>query len=184
VLPSARVRVPKLSEGRADASTHAHARTRTQAHASGARTRGREQHTHLLEGGEVSDVHGLHDLQVGPERHGQLPHLQRRLRRHLAHEQLHDRRELCDREPEAYCRALRRLARGLQQAAVRLGVVELDRLDPAEVVEVARQLVVRRRLGEPRLGHELVGLRVRAGGQARERARERESDREGAAKKR
>ena len=43
---------------------------------------------------------------------------------------------------------------------MRLRVVQLGGLDPAQVVEVARPLVVGRRLGEHRLGDQLVGLLV------------------------
>lgn len=47
---------------------------------------------------------------------------------------------------------------GLLQVVVRLRVVELDGPDSSEVVEVSRELGVAGRLGEGRLGHELVGL--------------------------
>jgi hypothetical protein len=52
----------------------------------------------------------------------------------------------------------RRAPDRLLEVVVGLGVVELDGADPAEVVEVAGELGVAGRLGEGRLGDELVGL--------------------------
>ena len=61
---------------------------------------------------------------------------------------------------QAKAKALRRgrLALRLQQAAVRLGVLELKRLDAPGVVEVASELCAACLLGEGRLGEQLLRL--------------------------
>mmetsp|Transcript_1348 Transcript_1348/g.3885 ORF Transcript_1348/g.3885 Transcript_1348/m.3885 type:complete len:581 (-) Transcript_1348:183-1925(-) len=121
---------------------------------------GRRRIHDRLEVRQVALAHRLHDVQVGAQRALQLRLLEGVARRHLAHEELHNGDELGDGEPEAGRCALGRLALRLEQAAMRLRVLELHSLDAAEVVEVARELVVRRALGYTRLGYHLVRLVV------------------------
>mmetsp|Transcript_5286 Transcript_5286/g.14492 ORF Transcript_5286/g.14492 Transcript_5286/m.14492 type:complete len:371 (-) Transcript_5286:51-1163(-) len=114
----------------------------------------------LLEVGKVSLAHRLHDVEVGAQGALELRLLEGDARGHLAHEQLHHSGELGHSQAEACGRALGRLALCLEKAAMRLRVLELHRLDATQVVQVPRELVVGRVLGEARLGHHLVSLIV------------------------
>ena len=98
-------------------------------------------------GGEVAEAHRLHELQVGQHRRARLRVAEDGALGDLAQQQLHDCAELVHGEPEAERLGGGRLALRLQQAAVRLGVGKLQRLDAALVVEVARELRVARLRG-------------------------------------
>mmetsp|Transcript_2821 Transcript_2821/g.5501 ORF Transcript_2821/g.5501 Transcript_2821/m.5501 type:complete len:260 (+) Transcript_2821:510-1289(+) len=113
------------------------------------------------ESGEVPQPHRLHQLEVGPHRALAGGLAEEATLWDRAEQQLHDSAQLVHRQPEAKsfaARRLRRLTRRLQQAAVRVRVLELQRLDAALVVEEASELAVGRELGEARLGEQLVCL--------------------------
>ena len=114
-------------------------------------------HRHA-EGSEVAQPHRLHKLEVRAHRRAALRVAEDGALGDLAEQQLDDRTELVHRQPEAEPLGRGCLALRLQQAAVRLRVLELKRLDAPRVVQVAGELGGSRRLGEGGLGEELLGL--------------------------
>ena len=76
----------------------------------------------------------------------------------VTQQQLHRDAELEHGVPESLGRVLWRLPQGLHEVLVGLGVLQLDGLDAAEVVQVAGPLVVAGALGEHALGDQLGSL--------------------------
>mmetsp|Transcript_213 Transcript_213/g.527 ORF Transcript_213/g.527 Transcript_213/m.527 type:complete len:387 (-) Transcript_213:451-1611(-) len=116
---------------------------------------------HLLEALEIALAHRLHDVQVRLQRPLELRLLEGGSGGDLAHQQLHDGRQLRHCEPEARSSALRRLALRLLEAPVRLRILELHSLDPAQVVQVTRELVVRSRFRHGCLCDQLISLVIK-----------------------
>ena len=109
----------------------------------------------------VTLLHEVHDLVVRVEVLGEVFLIEDLSVRNLTHEQLDDDEELLAMDAEADGADLGRLAQAVDQAGLRLGVLELHGLDATLVVKVARVLVVRAALRELRLNHKVARLLVK-----------------------
>jgi len=116
-----------------------------------------EQLTELL---HVSLLDTVHDLEVGRKRLLEVGLVEQGSSRNFSHQQIHNNKQLLDLNSEADGANLGTLSKGLDQASLSLGVLELDCLNAANVVQVARVLVVGAALGEGGLRDEVTGLLV------------------------
>mmetsp|Transcript_17805 Transcript_17805/g.32423 ORF Transcript_17805/g.32423 Transcript_17805/m.32423 type:complete len:342 (-) Transcript_17805:254-1279(-) len=112
----------------------------------------------VIESQQVASPHGLGKDKVRREGGAIFLLVESAALRHLSHEQLHDHHELLHRTTEAARRVLRGLAQRLEQLSVSIAILELKSGDPARVIQVATELVVRRFLREVGLGNELIRL--------------------------
>jgi hypothetical protein len=76
----------------------------------------------------------------------------------LTHQKLNDNKQFLDLQTETEGTHFGRLALGLDQSSLRLGVLHLHGFDATHVVQITSVLVVRRRFRERGFSYEVAGL--------------------------
>jgi len=91
----------------------------------------------------ISLLDTVDDLEVGRQWFLEISLVEERASRDLTHQQVDNDKKLLHLDAEADSADLRALAQGLNQASLSLRVLKLDSFDAADVVKIARELVVR-----------------------------------------
>jgi len=105
----------------------------------------------------------LYQLEVRRQSPSQHRSPENRPLRNITHQQFDDHKVFVHRLYKSRGERLRRCSPdGMLQMRMRLGVVQLDRSNPAQVKQVSSQLRVTRRFGESGFAEQFVGLVIKS----------------------